>query len=741
MEAIGSNGFPTSPAPSSSAVLDVRPLRTLSPMTPHPFMSMPGYAPPGSYPFMCFNPYAPYPSGASPSYPSTAPWAAPSHVSTRPTTPEPVPVAEAREVIDVDEISDARPNPQLSSCKQPKKGSPAVVSAPPKVPSSSERKVSAKSKTTGKDASGKYALEKAGISAPSPLIVETNKRTEYANSGSRSGRFASTGESSKKKQKSYRYKKSKGLLKEAPEYVTSNLTDRESVERILMIFDAVKRRVNQTNDSHAKGATGGSSVRPDLKASTTMTSKALRVNGEKRIGHVPGVHIGDMFYFRMEMCLVGLHAPSMAGIDYMTAKFGEIEDPVAISIVSSGVYEGDVDDGDVLIYSGHGGSCSKEGKQEDQKLERGNLALDRSLRHSVEIRVTRGFKDPNSLNGKVYIYDGLYKIQESWIDKGKGGFDIFKYKLVRVPGQPVLGSLIWKQAIAWKENPACREGVIIADLSVGMENTPVCLVNEVDDEKIPPHFCYISRVKYEKAISLMKPIPGCNCQNACLPSSIGCNCTQLNGDEFPYVVNGILVCRKPVVYECSPNCSCSSHCRNRVSQNGVKLRFDVFKTKDKGWGLRSLDSIRAGTFICEYVGDVIPRNKIDDDGPDNEYFFDASCSRGNLLEWDGMYELLGEPRPTKNSQNFDSFPFVIDAKKSGNIARFMNHSCSPNVFWQPVLYDHNDETSPHIMFFARKNIPPLTELTYDYGMNKAEIGRSRSRACLCGSSNCRGFFG
>ncbi|KAF3779807.1 Histone-lysine N-methyltransferase H3 lysine-9 specific [Nymphaea thermarum] len=735
---MGSNGFPTSPVPSNPAVLDVKPLRTLSPMTPHPFMSMPGYAPPGSYPFMCFNPYAPYPPGASLSHPS-------SQVSTQPSTPEPIPLAEAREVIDVDEISDAPLNPQPSSLKQPKTGSAASVSAPSKVPSSSKRKVNEESKTAEKaeKTSRKSALKKAEISTPSPLVGETKKGKGSANSGSNgSRRFAGTGESSKKKQKSYRDKKSrKEVLAEVPEYVTSNLTDRESVERILMIFDAVKRRVNQTNDSRARGATGGSSIRPDLRASTTMTSKALRVNSEKRIGNVPGVYIGDIFYFRIEMCLVGLHAPSMAGIDYMTAKFGEVEDPVAISIVSSGGYEGDVDDGDVLIYSGHGGSCSKEGKQEDQKLERGNLALDRSLGHSVEIRVTRGVKDSSSLNGKVYIYDGLYSIQESWIDKGKGGFSIFKYKLVRLPGQPVLGSLIWKQALAWKENPASREGVIIADLSVGMENTPVCLVNVVDDEKIPPHFFYISRVKYEKAISLMKPISGCKCQNACLSSSTGCNCTQLNSGEFPYVANGILVSRKPVIYECSPNCSCFSICRNRVSQNGVKLHFDVFKTKDKGWGLRSLDPIRSGTFICEYIGDVIPRNKLDDDSYDDEYIFDAGHTRENLLEWDGMYELLGEPRPAKNSQNFESFPFVIDAKKSGNVARFMNHSCSPNVFWQPVLYDHNDETSPHIMFFARKNIPPLMELTYDYGMSKAQTGRCRSKMCLCGSSNCRGYFG
>lgn len=65
--------------------------------------------------------------------------------------------------------------------------------------------------------------------------------------------------------------------------------------------------------------------------------------------------MGAIFFVRMELCLIGLHAPIMAGIDYMGLKVSQEEEAVALSIVSSVGYE-DMEDGEVLIYSGQGGS-------------------------------------------------------------------------------------------------------------------------------------------------------------------------------------------------------------------------------------------------------------------------------------------------------------------------------------------------------------------------------------------------
>lgn len=51
--------------------------------------------------------------------------------------------------------------------------------------------------------------------------------------------------------------------------------------------------------------------------------------------------------------------------------------------------------------------------------------------------------------------------------------------------------------------------------------------------------------------------------------------------------------------------------------------------------------------------------------------------------------------------------FCIDAGSSGNIARFINHSCGPNLFVQCVLHSHHDMKLARVMLFAADNIPPL----------------------------------
>ncbi|XP_062189039.1 histone-lysine N-methyltransferase, H3 lysine-9 specific SUVH1-like [Phragmites australis] len=507
---------------------------------------------------------------------------------------------------------------------------------------------------------------------------------------------------------------------------------RESADNVLMMFDALRRRLMQLDE--VKQA---AKQQHNLKAGSIMINAELRVNKNKRIGEVPGVEVGDMFYFRIEMCLVGLNSQSMAGIDYMSAKFGNEEDPVAISIVSAGVYDNTEDDPDVLVYTGQGMS----GK-DDQKLERGNLALERSLHRGNPIRVIRSVRDLTCPTGKIYIYDGLYKIKEAWVEKGKSGFNVFKHKLLREPGQPD-GIAVWKKTEKWRENPSSRDHVILHDISYGMESKPVCLVNEVDDEKGPSHFTYTTKLNYENSLSSMRKMQGCKCASVCLPGDNNCSCTHRNAGDLPYSASGILVSRMPMLYECNDSCTCSHNCRNRVVQKGTQIHFEVFKTGDRGWGLRSWDPIRAGTFICEYAGEIIAKNSMNGEG---DYIFETPSSELNL-RWNYAPELLGEPSLSYSNETTKQLPSIISAKRSGNIARFMNHSCSPNVFWQPVLYDHGDEGYPHIAFFAIKHIPPMTELTYDYGQSQDNIqlgtnsGCRKFKNCLCWSRKCRGSFG
>jgi len=180
------------------------------------------------------------------------------------------------------------------------------------------------------------------------------------------------------------------------------------VSSVLMRFDAVRRRLSQVE--FTKSATS--------KAAGTLMSNGVRTNMKKRVGTVPGIEVGDIFFSRIEMCLVGLHMQTMAGIDYIISKAGSDEESLATSIVSSGRYEGEAQDPESLIYSGQGGNADKNRQASDQKLERGNLALENSLRKGNGVRVVRGEEDAASKTGKIYIYDGLYSISESWVEKG-----------------------------------------------------------------------------------------------------------------------------------------------------------------------------------------------------------------------------------------------------------------------------------------------------------------------------------
>ncbi|XP_010540062.1 PREDICTED: histone-lysine N-methyltransferase, H3 lysine-9 specific SUVH3-like [Tarenaya hassleriana] len=509
--------------------------------------------------------------------------------------------------------------------------------------------------------------------------------------------------------------------------------NREIVLSVLARFDAVKRRLNQLLD--AKHAT--------FKSAGALMSRGVRTNMKKRVGSVPGVEVGDIFYFRIEMCLVGLHMQTMAGIDYLIVKGGSEEDPLATSIVSSGHYDDDAEDPDSLIYSGQGGNADKNRQASDQKLERGNLALERSLRNSNTVRVIRGVRDVTSQNTKIYIYDGLFSIKESWVEKGKSGCNTFKYKLARLPGQPPAFA-VWKSVQKWREGLITRTGLILPDLTSGAESVPVSLINDVDDDRGPAYFTYISTLKYSESFRPTHPTVACTCRNSCAPGNLNCSCIRRNEGDLPYV-NGTLVSRRPMIYECGPTCPCNASCKSKIVQTGLKLRLEVFKTENRGWGLRSWDPIRAGSFICEYAGELKDKAKLSQEDEEDEYIFDTSRAY-NPFRWNYEPALVEEYTSEETLEEFDlPSPLVISAKSFGNVARFMNHSCSPNVLWQPVVYECNGESFIHIAFFAIRHIPPLTELTYDYGFsctNGTGAGSSvcGKRKCLCGYDKCRGSF-
>ena len=76
----------------------------------------------------------------------------------------------------------------------------------------------------------------------------------------------------------------------------------------------------------------------------------------------------------------------------------------------------------------------------------------------------------------------------------------------------------------------------------------------------------------------------------------------------------------------------------------------------------------------------------------------------------------------------------IDGLASGNEARFINHSCKPNC----VAYLEDDG---RVVIYARKDIEPDTELTYDYQLTDEgpdQDATPTDYSCRCGAAKCKG---
>lgn len=518
---------------------------------------------------------------------------------------------------------------------------------------------------------------------------------------------------------------------------SSNGDARNRVRETLRLFQALCRKILQGEESRPEeDATlkrPEKTRRIDLLAAKIVKEKGKEVNtGKRYLGAVPGVEVGDEFQYRVELAIVGIHRLYQAGIDSMKHK-GVL---VATSIVASGAYEDDMENADVLIYSGQGGNIVGKDKQpEDQKLERGNLALWNSISTKNAVRVIRGSKETkasDSLDSRAkvvtsYIYDGLYTVEKCREETGTHGKLVYMFELKRIPGQP---ELAWKEVKKSKKSRV-RQGVCIDDIAGGQEPFPICAVDTIDSEK-PQQFNYIRKMMYPDWFRLVSP-KGCDCTGKCSDSR-KCYCAQRNGGGIPYNRNGAIVEAKPLVFECGPHCKCPPTCYNRVSQHGIKIQLEIFKTESRGWGVRSLYSIPSGSFICEYVGELLEDKEAELRAGSDEYLFDIGK---NYSERSINSDGLGN-----SGEAVEEGGYTIDAAKYGNIGRFINHSCSPNLYAQDVLYDHADKRVPHVMLFAAENIPPLQELTYHYNYVVGQVydsdGNVKTKRCYCGSTECTG---
>ncbi|GAB4828527.1 Histone-lysine N-methyltransferase, H3 lysine-9 specific suvh4 [Ancistrocladus abbreviatus] len=488
-----------------------------------------------------------------------------------------------------------------------------------------------------------------------------------------------------------------------------------------------------------------------------IESKAI-LYPEKRVGHLPGIDVGYQFFSRAEMVAVGFHGHWLNGIDYMGQSYGKLKEykgytfPLAVAIVLSGQYEDDLDDSEDIVYTGQGGNDLLGNKRQiqDQVLLRGNLALKNNMEQSIPVRVIRGHENTSSYCGKVYTYDGLYKVIDYWAEKGVSGFTVYKYRLRRLEGQPKLTSN-QVQFVRGRPLRVLSElpGLVCSDICNGQENICIPVTNLIDDTPFDSTcFSYSKSVKVSESVTWPPKAPGCCCKGNCTNPRT-CACAKLNGSDFPYVRRdgGRLVEAKDVVFECGPNCGCGPGCINRTSQRGLKYHLEVYRTPNKGWAVRSWDFIPSGAPVCEYIG-VVRRSDELDNVSENDYIFEIDC-------WQTINGIEGRERrskdvpssctnliPKMDEKASDTTPeYCIDAGSFGNIARFINHSCEPNLFVQCVLSSHHDIRLARVVLFAADNIPPLQELTYDYGYALDSVigadGKTKILPCYCGSADCR----
>ncbi|XP_072203264.1 histone-lysine N-methyltransferase SETMAR [Excalfactoria chinensis] len=211
--------------------------------------------------------------------------------------------------------------------------------------------------------------------------------------------------------------------------------------------------------------------------------------------------------------------------------------------------------------------------------------------------------------------------------------------------------------------------------------------------------------------------PGCPCLVGSCPAH-SCPCILQRAAE--------------PLFECNSMCRCGEGCENRVVQRGLQVRLEVFKTAKKGWGVRALEAITKGRFVCEYAGEVLG-------------FAEARRRILSQTAQDPNY-IIAVREHLHSGQVMETF---VDPTYIGNVGRFLNHSCEPNLVMVPVRVD---SMVPRLALFAAIDIAAGEELCYDYSgrfrnltltegeQQASEEGNVLRKPCFCGAQTCAAFL-
>ena len=150
-------------------------------------------------------------------------------------------------------------------------------------------------------------------------------------------------------------------------------------------------------------------------------------------------------------------------------------------------------------------------------------------------------------------------------------------------------------------SPQERRLLFTRNLSV-LEN--IAIVNTVDDTSPPLNFQFITENLLRDGVERVPDdfMVGCSCrkdngrQMGCEYLSCSCIEDQSNSEgkrAFPYsmakfntaCLRDAFLKGRTAIFECNKLCNCESNCKNRVVQHGRKVGLEIFKTRNRGWGM------------------------------------------------------------------------------------------------------------------------------------------------------------
>jgi len=267
------------------------------------------------------------------------------------------------------------------------------------------------------------------------------------------------------------------------------------------------------------------------------------------------------------------------------------------------------------------------------------------------------------------------------------------------------------------------------DISQGAESHTLRFDTDGDDIDRCQKYDFLNHFKYVRTNipgpgsdreQFSEQYSGCDCEGPCTPGS--CSCLDLFGQA--YTSDGKLIVNeeetsRPIL-ECGIDCSCDPlDCCNRVVQRGITTDFYVFITEYKGFGLKLRQDVSACSFVCEYAGEVISHSEAIKRVQQNE-----DLNRDNYVI--ALRENVGGKQTCT----------YIDPSIIGNLGRFINHSCDPNLVMMPVRINH---PIPRLALFSRRTLTAGEELTFDYSGKASfihdHINRTSTVSVDCEQSN------